>query len=74
MRLQVWAVVIGGIAAEDIDLGVRTWMASRLRDLCRKLGLGDWAAVSDVLNTFAWIEEACDHAGRKFWAEVEQLT
>jgi hypothetical protein len=74
MRLQVWAMVIGGIAAEDIDIGLRNWMVSRLQDLCRKLGLRDWAAVSEVLNTFAWMEYACDHAGRKLWAEVENMT
>lgn len=74
MRMQVWAMVIGGIAAEDVDLGLRTWMASRLHDLCSKLGLRDWAAVSEVVTTFAWMEDACDHAGRKFWAEVENMT
>ncbi|CRG89124.1 Protein transport protein sec39 [Talaromyces islandicus] len=74
MRLQVWAAVIGGITAEDVDLGVRTCMALRLQDLCKKLGLGDWAAVSDVLNTFAWIEDACDHAGRNFWAEMGNMS
>lgn len=71
LKLQLWCVVISGIAAEDIDADLRHWMALKAGDLCARLGLRDWEQVVNVMNSFAWMETACAHGARKFWAEVQ---
>lgn len=71
MKLQLWCVVIGGIAAEDIDPGLRRWAVLKIRDLCRKLCLREWEQVKAVMCTFAWMESACNHGGEELWAEVQ---
>lgn len=70
MRLQLWSVVIAGIAAEDIDLDLRQWMALKARDLYTRLGLQSWDEVVDVMISFAWMDVACTLVARKFWTEV----
>lgn len=71
LKLQLWSVVIAGIAAEDINAELRQWMALRARDLCTKLCLQRWDEVLDVMTSFAWMEVACAHGARKFWAQVQ---
>lgn len=71
LKLQLWCVVIAGIAAEDIDAELRQWMALKARDLCTRLSLQRWAEVVDVMASFAWMEVACAHGARKFWAQVQ---
>ncbi|KAH8705997.1 hypothetical protein BGW36DRAFT_285973 [Talaromyces proteolyticus] len=74
LRLQLWAMVLGGIAAEDVDLSLRDWMALQIRDLCTKLQLRNWHEVSKVMSTFAWMESACDQPGRRLWAQLGYVT
>ncbi|OKL55316.1 hypothetical protein UA08_09395 [Talaromyces atroroseus] len=71
MKLQLWCMVIGGIAAEDIDTDLRQWTVIQTRILCYKLGLQDWEEVTTVMRSFAWMESACGYGGRKLWAEVQ---
>ncbi|QGA19774.1 hypothetical protein EYB26_007468 [Talaromyces marneffei] len=71
LRLQLWCVVIAGIAAEDIDTELRQWMALKAHDLCTRLSLQQWDEVVNVMNSFAWMEVACAHGARKFWAQVQ---
>jgi hypothetical protein len=71
MKLQLWCVVICGIAAEDIDTDLRQWMVMQTRDLCTTLGFKEWEQVTTMLRSFAWMESACGHGGRKLWAEVK---
>ncbi|GAM37440.1 hypothetical protein TCE0_024r07363 [Talaromyces pinophilus] len=71
LKLQLWSVIIAGIAAEDIDAELRQWMALRARDLCTMLCLQRWDEVVDVMTSFAWMEAACAHGARKFWAQVQ---
>ena len=71
LKLQLWSVIMAGIAAEDIDAELRQWMALRARDLCTMLCLQRWDEVVDVMTSFAWMEVACAHGARKFWAQVQ---
>ncbi|EED15666.1 conserved hypothetical protein [Talaromyces stipitatus ATCC 10500] len=71
LKLQLWCVVIAGIAAEDVDADLRQWMALKARDLYTELGLQGWEEVLDVMTSFAWMEVACAHGARKFWAQVQ---
>lgn len=71
LKLQLWSVIITGIATEDIDAELRQWMALKARDLCTRLCLQRWDDVVDVMTSFAWMEVACAHGARKFWAQVK---
>lgn len=71
LKLQLWSVVIVGIAAEDIDAELRQWMALKTRDLCTRLCLQQWDEVLDVMTSFIWMQLACAHGARKFWAQVQ---
>jgi hypothetical protein len=71
LKLQLWCVVIAGVAAEDIDVELRQWMALKARDLCTRLCLQRLDEVVDVMASFAWMEVACAHGARKFWTQVQ---
>jgi hypothetical protein len=66
----LWILVIGGIAA--LDKPEESWFISQLRLLARTLNL-DWNGVTEVLETFLWLDSACGCSGRHLWTRVVYL-
>ncbi|KAE9364172.1 hypothetical protein N431DRAFT_563560 [Stipitochalara longipes BDJ] len=64
----LWVLVLGGIAA--LDKPERSWFASQLGKLVKKLGIDDWSMVEEKLEAFLWLESACSQGGYMLWDEA----
>jgi len=64
----LWMVVLGGIAA--FDTPERSWFASQLAFIVRRLDIEEWVEMENILETFLWLESACDQGGRLLWDEA----
>jgi hypothetical protein len=64
----LWMLVLGGIAAsETVD---RTWYVRNLAALSSALRFAEWKDVAEEVESFLWLESACDAGGRSLWNEV----
>ncbi|KIW34726.1 uncharacterized protein PV07_01484 [Cladophialophora immunda] len=70
--LVLWTAFIGGVAAQGLDNGTRSWYV-RLVDRCRRmLRIDSWTALrDDVLLEFLWLPATNDADGVELWDEVE---
>jgi Fungal specific transcription factor domain len=64
----LWMLVLGGIAA--LDTPERNWFASQLAWIVRRLDIGDWGGVEDILGSFLWLDSVCGQGGRLLWSEA----
>jgi len=64
----LWMLTLGGIAA--LDKPERIWFAVQLSGLVKKLGIDDWGAVEDRLESFMWLESACGQGGHMLWDDA----
>jgi hypothetical protein len=69
-QMLLWCLMIGGIAAEDVDPALRSWYVARFEELCEMLDIQTWLDVQELVRCFAWTDVACDHGGSKIWAAV----
>ena len=71
-RILLWILVMGAIAA--IGLPERPWFLSQIRTLSRRMGIGDWEEMKDVLQSFLWLPSASDLDGQDLWIEMQAET
>jgi len=69
-EIFLWVLVIGGIAA--LDKPERSWFVSQLARVVERLKI-DWRGVEDILESFLWLEFACNTGGHELWVEVMDL-
>ncbi|KAJ5352698.1 hypothetical protein N7452_001672 [Penicillium brevicompactum] len=60
--LLLWALVMGGITAEESD---KAWYITVLADLIRQYQLTDWRKLKESLKMILWLDSACDMAGKE---------
>ena len=63
---------MGAIAA--IGLPERPWFLSQIRTLSRRMGIGEWEEIKDVLQSFLWLPSASDLDGQDLWIEMQAET
>lgn len=66
----LWILVIGGIAA--LDKPERPWFVSQLARIVERLKI-DWRGAEEILDSFLWLEFACNTSGHQLWDEVMDL-
>jgi hypothetical protein len=69
-NILLWILVLGGIAALEKPEG--PWFVSQLRLLVETLKI-DWNGVTEVLETFLWLDSTCGRSGRHLWTRVVYL-
>jgi hypothetical protein len=68
----LWLYVLGGIAAEGV-LEERSFFVDGVRQLSVFSGLQTWREVVGVIDSYLWMETACDIGGRELWSEVIEI-
>ncbi|KAJ0417766.1 hypothetical protein BJY00DRAFT_325324 [Aspergillus carlsbadensis] len=60
LEIMLWCSVIAGICS-DVTLypDTRAWFVAQARNLCTRLGISTWEALSVLLQSFCWLDEAC---------------
>ena len=71
-RILLWILVMGAIAA--IGLPERPWFLLQIRTLSRRMGIGDWEEIRDVLQSFLWLPSASDLDGQDLWIGMQAET
>jgi hypothetical protein len=71
LKILLWCVVIGGIVAEDSDW--RGWFVAKIGKFCSLLQVDNWTTMCDLLKSFAWLDSACNRAGRAIWLEASMI-
>jgi len=69
IKLLVWVLVMGGIAA--VAAVERVWFVSMLREVVGVVEIRSWEEMRDLLGGFLWLGSANDVDGRVLWGEVE---
>jgi hypothetical protein len=68
VRVLLWVLVIGGIAARDLP--ERAWFVATLRRITLCSGLSTWQDLKQALKLMLWLDSACDSAGMKLWEDL----
>lgn len=67
--LSLWLMVIGGIwCSKDLN---SDWVASRIRELAERGGIGSWSELRGCLCNFPWIQAIHDQPSHKLWKQVQ---
>jgi hypothetical protein len=67
-KTLLWILVLGGIAASDTN--ERGWFVRSIAMVAKILKIGTWEEVTEIMESFLWLDSACDAGGRILWAEV----
>lgn len=65
-EIILWCAVVGGILAEES----RPWFSAEIRRLCNLLRIKSWSQMLHLLQSFAWLDDACDAAGKALWLQI----
>lgn len=71
LKILLWCAMIGGMVAEGSDQ--RRWFVAKISKLCSLLKVENWTTMVGVLKSFAWLDSACNQAGRAVWLEANML-
>lgn len=64
----LWVLVIGGMAADRTPDA--PWYIRRLAQLGKRLNLPSWRAAKKMIESYLWLDRACDHGGIQLWVKV----
>jgi hypothetical protein len=68
LKILLWCAMVGGILAEGSDR--RQWFVAKINKLCSLLTVENWTTMVSLLKSFAWLDSACNQAGRTIWLEA----
>lgn len=63
----LWALVMGGITAEESD---KAWYITVLANLISQYQFTDWKKLKGSLKMILWLDSACDMAGKELYAQL----
>lgn len=63
-----WPLYFGAIAASHTP--ERQWFIEQICNLNITLGLKTWIDARDIMNSFLWLDSACEPGGKVVWAEI----
>lgn len=67
-KTLLWILILGGIAASDTK--ERDWFVKSISIVAKILKIGTWEEVTEIVESFLWLESACGFGGRILWADV----
>lgn len=67
-HLLLWALIMGGIAADGGP--ERAWYTIALANIMGHCQVADWKDLKHSLKVILWLDGACDMAGRELWSEA----
>lgn len=63
-----WPLYFGAIAANYIP--ERQWFIEQICTFKVTLSLHSWADVREIMDSFLWLDSACESGGKIVWAEI----
>jgi hypothetical protein len=69
-KLLVWALLLGGIAAEGTL--ERVWFLRRLKPLLAMEKITEWSLLLQLVEKFLWMDSACQDGALNVWEELER--
>jgi hypothetical protein len=67
-RFFIWVLMLAGVAADGLP--ERQWAEETLARLLQVKGVSRWSEVKEIVESFLWMEFACDGGGIKLWDHV----
>jgi hypothetical protein len=73
-ELLFWCMTVGGIAVQHEYPAHRQTLVVHFTSLCHTLQISSWTSAVQILKSFAWVDDACDEAGQRLWAQSCLMT
>ncbi|PWY92641.1 hypothetical protein BO70DRAFT_15725 [Aspergillus heteromorphus CBS 117.55] len=71
VRLLLWVLTMGGIAATDT--AEQQWFVETASRVAPGSLVPEWRETRNMLREFLWLDSACDMSGKQFWTQVYPL-
>lgn len=66
----LWCLVVGGCCAGGIEpLSLQEWYMDTIVLFSAQYEVETWHSLKEILNKFAWLNNACNQSAKSFWTE-----
>jgi hypothetical protein len=70
--LFIWSLMLTAIAAAGLP--EQQWVKEILRDLLTVEGVSRWSEIKKIVESFLWMDFACDGAAMNLWDDLKSQT